>query len=504
MDITVIPRKPPVSAPPTPAGFLIQGARFLRRLGTGREYRRLRWIFAVGLAVRLVLAAMTAWPADTATAIHAAQSVLQFGNPYILGWGEPPLTPYLAAPTVALAAFLVGNGSLLPVVPQLAPLASVTGFRFLISPSPPALLAWKLPLILSDLLVGLLLYHLVGVLAPGGSPRRELVVALWLLNPLVIWSSVIDGEVDSLVALFLLLLLVSLMYRWWFLAGAAIALGTFTKGYPFIFLPAALCVAFVPALAGIEPWANARRALSRFVAGMLPALLAFLFLTSEVVQVLSADFFSTAYGGASLSIVFNPSSPGGSGLYAQLIQSPFAPLVLMLLLRGVATAGVVFAVLALAIRIARRPLDETQRGRTVWLALLLTAASVLLADPGPQPERLLGTLGLLSLAPALLSGRRWIALNATLSASGLTIYAAFVTPLGVFFPTVTRLGPVATERFVSWILAYNAVPYLRGSLWYVAGLLGGVTLLAIWWSSIRGLRPPSQGARNARPVESPN
>lgn len=481
----------------SPVEFLARGRRFLGKLATAPEYRRLRWILLVGLVVRLLLAVTTAWPNDTAGAIQAAQSVLRFGNPYTLGWGEPPLAPFLAAPTVALAAALFGTSSLLPVVPQLAPLATVTGFSFLVSPSPAALLAWKAPLIVSDLLVGLLLYHLAGQLAPSAPDRRPLVVALWFLNPLVIWSSVVDGEVDSLVALFLLLLLLSLLYRWWTLAGFAIALGTFTKGYPFIFLPVALVVAVGPALARAEPWAAARRALLRLAAGIVPVLLVFLFLASEVVQVLASDFFSTAYGGASFTTIFNPSSPTG-GWYGMVVGSPWAPVVLMSILRSLAAIGVIAGAFGLALIYARR--SSTSRGslRGIWWALLLTVASVLLADPTPQPERLLGILSLLPLGAGLVDRRRWVALTAALTASGFTIYAAFVTPLGVFFPTITRLGPSATQQMIDWVTAYATVPYLRGSLWFVAGLLGGATLLAVWFSTLRELyrhsRPRRAGA----------
>ncbi len=481
-------------ARPSPTEFLARGGRFLRRLATAPEHRRLRWILWTGLVVRLLLAVTTAWPNDTAGAIQAAQSVLRFGNPYILGWGEPPLVPFLAAPTVALAEALFGAASLLPVVPQLAPLATVTGFSFLVSPSPAALLAWKAPLILSDFLVGLLLYHLAGLLAPSTPDRRTLVVALWILNPLVIWASVVDGEVDSVVALFLLLLFLALIYRWWTVAGLAIALGTFTKGYPFIFLPAALIVAVGPALARIEPWAVARRALLRLAAGIVPVLLVFLVLTSEVIQALTSDFFSTAYGGASFTTIFNPSSPTG-GWYGLVVGSPWAPVVLMTVLRSLAAIGVVAGAAGLARIYARRSSTPRELLRSIWGVLLLTAASVLLADPTPQPERLLGVLSLLPLGAVLVDRRRWIALTAALTTSGLTIYAAFVTPLGVFFPTFTRLGPSATQQMIDWVTAYAAVPLLRGSLWYVAGLLGGATLLAAWAFTLRELYRSSRDRR---------
>jgi len=503
----------PLPAHPSPIEFLARGGRFLRQLATAPALRRLRWVLAVGLVVRVLLAVTTAWPNDTAGAIQAAQSVLRFGNPYILGWGEPPLVPFLAAPTVALAEALFGAGSLLPVVPQLAPLATVTGFTFLVSPSPAALLAWKAPLILSDVLVGLLLYHLAGSLASATPDRRTLVTALWILNPLVIWSSVVDGEVDSMVALFLLLLFVALIYRWWTVAGLAIALGTFTKGYPFIFLPVAVAVAVGPALARSEPWARAGRALIRLAAGIVPVLLVFLVLTSEVINALTSDFFSTAYGGASFTTIFNPSSPTG-GWYGLVVGSPWAPVVLMTLLRSLAAVGVLAGAVGVAGIYARRRSTPVERLRSLWWALLLTVASVLLADPTPQPERLLGVLSLLPLGAALADRRRWIALTTTLTASGLTIYAAFVTPLGIFFPTLTRLGPSATQRMIEWVTAYAAIPLLRGSLWYVAGLLGGATLLAIWFFTLRELyrfsragRPgavlPGRPGAHGRQVEGP-
>ncbi|MCI4368990.1 MAG: hypothetical protein L3K09_05450, partial [Thermoplasmata archaeon] len=61
-------------------------------------------------------------------------------------------------------------------------------------PTPGILFLLKLPFILADVGVALLLY---AVGRRSGEGRGTLLAMAWFLNPVVIWASAVHGEVDA-------------------------------------------------------------------------------------------------------------------------------------------------------------------------------------------------------------------------------------------------------------------------------------------------------------------
>ena len=149
------------------------------------------------------------------------------------------LAPLLDAPFLSVVTSLWGTSSLfLTVAGAARAWAAVVNVS--VVPSAAGLLAWKLPLILSESRRGRRPLLPCPAVPPTFAIVAGPVATSWVLNPLVIWSSSIHGEVDTFVALFLLLSLYSMVRESWFLAGAFFAVGVFAKAYPLLLLPALL------------------------------------------------------------------------------------------------------------------------------------------------------------------------------------------------------------------------------------------------------------------------
>ena len=121
--------------------------------------------------------------------------------------------------------------------------------------------AWKLPLVLADLLVGAILVDLGRQLR---CQRPALMPTLWLISPVPLWVSAGHGQIESLTILAIVLSLDMLLRRRPLLAGVVVGLGIGIE-----YLPAlvALVVIFWLYVSVIE-----RREVYRFVAGCAGAL----------------------------------------------------------------------------------------------------------------------------------------------------------------------------------------------------------------------------------------
>src|SRR5207245_910201 len=95
-------------------------------------------------------------------------------------------------------------------------------------------LLFKIPVILSDVAIGYLIWLI------GGRTARAAKVSLlaWIFNPYVIVIGSVWGEFDSIAALFLLLSVYCLQRNRFFISGISLALGVATKLFPaIVFFP---------------------------------------------------------------------------------------------------------------------------------------------------------------------------------------------------------------------------------------------------------------------------
>jgi hypothetical protein len=458
-----------------------------RALVTEPRYRRLRWILLAGVALRLLLAPLTSWGIDTPYFTLSAARMLETGSPYGgYTFFNGPFGPVAELPGFAFASVFGSPSTFVTYTPNLLPVAIHSQLVIPYLPTPAALLVLKLPMIASDVLVTLLVYH--GVRLHGGTVLGTAAAASWFLNPLVFWVSAVHGEVDTFAALFVVAAILALEQRLAFVTGILLGLGTFAKVYPVLLVPLAVAVLATDAArgAGVRP----RLApVGRLVAGLAVSTVPFLLLLSGLSVVLAHQAGNLNFGGFSLLIVFNPNITSIARLWptgtSWLVALAFeATLVL----------GVVLGVAAVVYRFLRTRSPEM--AELPWLALLALAgvSGSLLAILTTQAENIVAVLPLLLLAAPLL-GRWGRGLYWALSLSAFAEYLALLTPLAFFYPLFELLGPGAVRWANGVVLPYaldqTAIP--AGAYWIVLGVVGGVTLLGLWsltaaktWRILRG------------------
>jgi hypothetical protein len=478
----VIPAQdiPPAQIASPPDAFLEDAVRFARDLVHAPQYRRLRWVLVIGALIELILAPLTSWGIDTPGFVETSSLVLSTGNPYTTGlWFNPPLAPYLDVPFMAAWNWLSGGASVVAIVPALQPAATAAGLSTYV-PLPGALLAWKLPLIIANLVTAL---GLVLFLSHYPQVRREpeWVAGIWLLNPLVIWASAVHGEVDALAVAFVVMAFLALYREAWLMAGLLLGLAIMTKGYPLVMIPpvgAYLLFAPLPSLAG------ARRrvvAVGWAAAGLLAAAVIFLPDLPYLYETLASKYAPQVYGALSVEVIFNPAVTKGWGAYHAFVTNPQNALSILEIFRAFGFVAIILGTVLLAYRLSRARGAPREQG-LAWLAGATAwgVVGLLLMDPAPEAENLLDLLSVMLLALPLLADRRRIRwLVAGLSLAGLVQYWAVATPVGYFPPLAVLLGPSAEAGFVNIVSAY-ATGGVRGGVWLGVGLFGGSMLLATW------------------------
>ncbi len=267
--------------------------------------------------------------------------------------------------------------------------------------------AWKLPLVLADLLVGAVLVDLGRQLR---CRRPGLVPTLWLISPVPLWVSAGHGQVESLTVLAIVLALDLLVRRRPLLAGIVLGLGIGIE-----YLPAlvALIVVFWLYVGAIE-----RREVYRFAAGCVGAL-AFCFgppLATYIGRTSLLGGLSYTAAVASNTGQAQGASLAGSSLWAVFDLSP-GPFWLLVAL---STASVFMAVL---IRKARSTGDPSDRRRLGILAAGGLLLCVSLFDPGMLPQ----------FSVLVLGGMCLIALSVDLSPAAIILGPALQLAAGIVF-----------------------------------------------------------------------
>ncbi len=461
------------------------------------EHRRLRWILVSGLLIRLVLAPLTSWAVDTPGFVLSAVGLLYSGNPYSsTTWFNPPLAPFLAEPFIVVPVLFQGPQGLLVTVSSIAPMTMATGVDGSVFPTPGALLAWKLPLILADSAVCLLLHRF------GRSVRlpmsADALAVAWFLNPLVIWASSVHGEVDALAAMLVLAAFLAFSSGRWLFSGLALGLAIFAKGYPLVLLPV-----FGAAL--LASWAHDKtvirertRPLLRWLAGLGISAVPFLYLISPMETLLLQRAANPTFGGISVLGIFNAASPKAGGWYASFASNPLSAVAAMNVLRGVGRIGICLAVVAVYVAYRRSPTGRLGRLEILGLAIFTATAALVLSYSAPQPENLVGVLVALLIALPGLTRAKALTAYVVLSAAGLAMYWSFLTPAGMFYPLANLLGPWAIRSVNGSAISFVGFSGLRGSLWLVEGLVGGGMLLAMELYAWRRFLGPAPLARLRR------
>ena len=474
--------------PPDWREVAADAARWARSLATSREHRRLRILLLVGIGIRLLLAPLTSWGIDTPFFTVSTVNLLYTGNLYAANtFYNPPLGPMLQLPLFRLAAFFQPPSSFVQFYPALVGVSERSQMLVPFLPTPGILFLLKLPYMLADLGVALLLY---AVGRRAGERYAVFLAAVWFLNPVVIWASSVHGEVDSLAALLGLAFVLALWKGWNLPAGVFLGLGVFAKIYPIAFLPFAL--AWTISFPGRAVYSLRERlhASSLLLAGAALSVVPFIPYLPGFAVILAHQAGNVNYGGLSILIAFNPELSPISRVFPVGVGHSIALGYQASL--AVAVVGSVILILR-----ARRgaPLSEDARLTLLSTAAAWVLAGGLLALLSPQAENAVGLLPFLLLMLPVV--RRWgPRLIATLSAAAWAQYLSLLTPFAFFYPLAVLLGPSAVGGVNGVVIAYSSgnSGITQGMLWFPLGVIAGAAILAVWGlgllALVRSLRTP--------------
>ena len=310
----------------------------------------------IHVAVALTLMPVAGHPYDLAALTGTSGAWLRWGVPFFYHWKFGFDLSVLAVGSQALSYALQHLG---------------------MSGASALALAWKLPLVLADLLVGATLIDLGRRLR---SQRPTLMGTLWLISPVSLWVSAGHGQIESLTILAIVLSLDLLVRGRPLLAGIVTGLGIGVEYLPALTLAVAIFWLYVSVMR--------RRALAKFIVGCVlavafsfgPALSSYLGRTSLLGGLaFTAAVTSNSHHGTS-------TGPIASSLWAVLNLSP-GPAWLVVALTA---AALLVAVLARRARQAPSAIDQLRLGTMLAGVLLLC---VTLLDPGALPQFAVLVLG---------------------------------------------------------------------------------------------------------------
>ena len=185
-------------------------------------------IILIGLVVRLVLSPFFADSNDFPYWIGVSFDVMN-GEGIYRGYNlwYPPVWGYLIS-FMSPILELFGITPMEYVVDEASEYGYRVGYGLVVSPG--AVFILKLPLIIADALCGLLIYRIAALLTEDRK-KQITALALWMFCPLTIYVSSVQGQIEPICTLFLLLALWSYLRGSYFPAGAFIALSVLTKPF---------------------------------------------------------------------------------------------------------------------------------------------------------------------------------------------------------------------------------------------------------------------------------
>jgi len=179
----------------------------------------------LGLLVRYVIGLFTYWPPDISVWYKTSLNILNGNGIYGRGYfSYPPVWGYCLTFFVFIGSLFVNPYSFGEYLKQ--QLITSPKFQFL----------WKTPILISELLVGYILYRIVLDFTKD-IRKAQGAFLMWYLNPFVFFINAVVGQFSSLCLLFLLLSLCFLLEQCFFLAGITLMFGIMTKLFPIYFLP---------------------------------------------------------------------------------------------------------------------------------------------------------------------------------------------------------------------------------------------------------------------------
>jgi hypothetical protein len=347
--------------------------------------RSILLFLVIGLVVRFALAPLTSWTEDIYPFYRTATDMLSGAGVYgHASFTYPPLFALILFPFVSILSLFVDPSGWGVLVPEMVNAAQVTGMLTPFVTSPAFNLTVKLPIIIADLLMGLLLYRFTAEVRDEVWAKR--IFILWFLNPLVIWVSSISSQIDVFPAILTVMALMCFYRRYYFLTGLALGVGFLFKLYPsYLILFYILLLVGLQVVSDRSDWIRASfRNLAKMVFGGLVSLvtvLPFLLTSGSMVDFILRRSSSPNFGGFNLWFPFPYVNtqiipPRVSVIYIDTSFLMFLGLIIITLV-----IGLVF--IRMQGRIGSSVLN------TLLLGNIMVIAAILLLQPVTNPQHFL-------------------------------------------------------------------------------------------------------------------
>lgn len=255
------------------------------RAYTERVEHPLALLVIIGIAIRLVVSPLFTFNIDMGYWTHVV-GVFEngFGLYGTAGYYYTPIWGYtLGAVTFVDGLLGIADRGMFfdPLAPMVNEMFKVSDFVTSIAFN----FSVKIPLILADIAVTVLLYKLV-LRFTQDNVKAILTAGLWVLSPLVIAESSFHGTFDNMSVMFILLSLMFCFDRKYFIGGAAFGLAVFTKFFPIFFI--FFLIALVLKQEGIDK--NGAKKLGMAIAGAIVATVVI-----YIPNIARGDFWSSLY-----------------------------------------------------------------------------------------------------------------------------------------------------------------------------------------------------------------
>lgn len=231
-------------------------------------------LIVLGICLRLALAPFLTWTIDASFWYRSAMDFMSgigiYGSDT---FSYPPLWAYTFLPFVWVLSLIIPPQYLGTYSEAFASAAPEMYMMVPTITSPLFNMAFKLPLILAETLVGILIYKIALEFTTQDQAKKAF--SLWYLNPLVILCSTVFGQFDVFPAMMALLGIMLLYKKKYIFCGLAIGMGFLYKISPVFLLP--LCFAFCAAsvLRGTRVEGQAARKLGGVAAGCIKIVAGF-------------------------------------------------------------------------------------------------------------------------------------------------------------------------------------------------------------------------------------
>jgi Gpi18-like mannosyltransferase len=194
-------------------------------------------LLVTGILLRYALGLYTSWSPDVGTWYTLAMNVIYGNGVYDrVGFSYPPVWGYIVGGITKIASLFVDPQDFGRYIPELQIYALMNQFVSSIITSPLFNFIFKTPLVITDALVGIVLYKFILEITKD-SKKAKVGFLIWFFNPFVFMVNAVHGAFDVIPTFFTLLSIILVYKEKYFWAGSLLMFGILSKLYPVFFVP---------------------------------------------------------------------------------------------------------------------------------------------------------------------------------------------------------------------------------------------------------------------------